>query len=108
MRCAKSPRKRTISYNTYPGDKKDIKPLYYANIQKNPLAALIKCIDRCNNLACMADGFPKKKMKTYVVQTEQYVLPLLDVIKEVPEYNSAAWLLRYQIITLLEAFKRLL
>ncbi len=97
-----------VSYNTYPGDKKDIKPLYYANIQKNPLAALIKCIDRCNNLACMADGFPKKKMKTYVVQTEHYVLPLLDVIKEVPEYNSAAWLLRYQIITLLEAFKRLL
>ncbi len=97
-----------VSYNTYTGDKKDIKPLYYANIQKSPLAALIKCIDRCNNLACMADGFPKKKMKTYVVQTEQYVLPLLDVIKEVPEYNSAAWLLRYQIVTMLEAFKRLL
>ncbi len=56
----------------------------------------------------MADGFPKKKMKSYVIQTEQYVLPLLDVIKEVPEYNSAAWLLRYQIVTMLEAFKRLL
>lgn len=97
-----------VSYNTYKGDKKDIKPLYYSNIQKNPLAALIKCIDRCNNLACMADGFTKKKMKTYVVQTEQYVLPLLDVIKEVPEYNNAAWLIRYQIITMLEAFKRLL
>lgn len=97
-----------VSYNTYPGDKKDIKPLYYANIQQNPLAALIKCMDRCNNLGCMADGFTKEKMKTYVVQTEQYVLPLLDVIKEVPEYNNAAWLLRYQIITMLEAFKRLL
>ena len=97
-----------VSYNTYKGDKKDIKPLYYSNIRKNPLAALIKCIDRCNNLACMADGFTKKKMKTYVVQTEQYVLPLLDVIKEVPEYNNAAWLIRYQIITMLEAFKRLL
>ena len=97
-----------VSYNTYPGSKKDIKPLYYANIAKNPLAALIKCIDRCNNLACMADGFTKEKMKTYVIESEKFVFPLLDVIKAVPEYNSAAWLLRYQMTTMLEAFKRLL
>ena len=81
---------------------------YYAGISASPKAALVKCIDRCNNLACMADGFTKKKMKTYVVETEKYVLPLLDVIKEVPAYNNAAWLLRYQIITMLETFKRLL
>ena len=56
----------------------------------------------------MADGFTKSKMETYVLQTEQYVFPLLDVIKEVPEYNNAAWLLRYQIISLLEMAKRLL
>ena len=38
----------------------------------------------------------------------QYVLPLLDVIKAVPEYNNASWLLRYQMTTLLETYKRLL
>ena len=97
-----------VSYNTYEGKKSDIKPVYYANIRKNPLAALVKCIDRCNNLSCMADGFTKSKMETYVLQTEQYVFPLLDVIKEEPEYNNAAWLLRYQIISLLEMAKRLL
>ena len=105
-----------LSYNTYlkagddedPQKKNEIKPLYYANIGRNPLAALVKCIDRCNNLACMADGFSRKKMATYVTQTEQYVMPLLDVIKAVPEYNNASWLLRYQMMTLLETFKRLL
>ena len=97
-----------LSYNTYEGSKKEIKPVYYANIAKNPLAALVKCMDRCNNLACMADGFTKRKMVSYVLQTEEYVLPLLDVIREVPKYNNAAWLLRYQMITMLEAFKRLL
>ncbi len=105
-----------LSYNTYlkkgddtdPQKKNEIKPIYYANIGKNPLAALVKCMDRCNNLACMADGFSRKKMASYVIQTEQYVLPLLDVIKAVPEYNNASWLLRYQMITLLETFKRLL
>ena len=33
---------------------------------------------------------------------------LLDVIKKVPEWNDAWWLLRYQMMTMLEAFKRLL
>ncbi|MBQ6174433.1 MAG: helix-turn-helix domain-containing protein [Clostridia bacterium] len=112
---------KLVSYNTYyppenphPSDdeekaiKQRIKPEYYANIKKNPLAALIKCIDRCNNLSCMADGFTREKQATYVVETECYILPLLDVIKAVPEWNNAAWLLRYSIISLLETFKRVL
>ena len=99
---------RLVSYNTYAGEKDDIDPLYYANIQKNSLASLIKCLDRCNNLSCMADGFARPKMRKYVLQTEEHVLPLLTVIRNVPAYNNAAWLLRYQITTLLETFKRLL
>ena len=49
-------------------------------------------MDRCNNLSTMADGFRKPKMVKYVKQTEQYVLPLLDVVREVPAWNNAAWL----------------
>ena len=105
-----------VSYNTYlekgadrdPNRKDEIKPVYYDEIGKNPLAALVKCMDRCNNLSSMAAGFSKEKMIKYVKQTEKYVIPLLDVVKEVPEWNNAAWLLRYQMITMLEAFKRLL
>ncbi len=97
-----------VSYNTYPGEKKTIKPVYYQKIANCPLASLVKCIDRCNNLSCMADGFSRKKQATYVIETEQYVVPLLDVIKAVPEWNNAAWLLRYQIRVLLETFKRML
>ena len=41
-------------------------------------------------------------------QTEEYIIPLLDVVKGVPEWNNAAWLMRYQMVTMLEAFKRLL
>ncbi|MBO2517425.1 MAG: hypothetical protein CW338_09205 [Clostridiales bacterium] len=97
-----------VSYNTYSGDKEKIRSDYYKNIRKNSLACLVKCIDRCNNLSCMADGFSRDKMKTYVTQTEAYVLPLLDAVKGTQEWNSAAWLLRYQIISLLETFKRVL
>ena len=107
---------RLVSYNTYltegndrdPDRKDEIKPLYYGEIAKNPLAALVKCLDRCNNLSSMAAGFTREKMEKYVRQTGEYVLPLLDVVKAVPEWNDAAWLLRYQMVTMLEAFKRLL
>lgn len=101
---------RLVSHNTYgsESEKEKNKPLYYGNIQKSSLACLVKCLDRCNNLSTMADGFRKEKMVKYVKQTEEYVLPLLDVVKEVPEWNNAAWLLRYQMVTMLEAFKRLL
>ena len=97
-----------LSYNTYDGPKAEIKPLYYANIGKNPLASLVKCIDRCNNLSCMSMGFTRRKMATYVEQTEQYVIPLLAVVKNEPKWNSAAWLLQYQITALLETYKHLL
>ena len=73
-----------------------------------PLASLVKCIDRCNNLSSMAMGFTREKMVTYVEQTEQYVIPLLQVVKNEPEWNSAAWLLQYQMMSLLETLKRLL
>jgi GTP pyrophosphokinase len=65
-------------------------------------------MDRCNNLSTMADGFDKPKMRKYVKQTEQYVLPLLKVVKDTPAWNNAAWLIRYQMVALLETFKRLL
>ena len=99
---------RLVSYNSYPGPKEKIKPLYYENIGKNPLACLVKCIDRCSNLSTMAMGFSREKMVTYVEQTEQYVIPLLAAVKNEPRWNSAAWLLQYQITSLLETYKRLL
>lgn len=99
---------RLVSYDTYPGPKERIKKTYYAHIAENPLACLIKCIDRCNNLSGMAYGFTRSRMAAYVSETEKDILPLLGKIKSVPEWNHAAWLLRYQMLSLLETFKRFL
>ncbi len=96
-----------VSYNTYAGDKAAIKPAYYAGIRENPLACLIKCVDRCHNLSCMADGFSRRRMAQYVTETEKYIMPLLPAVKAVPSWNNAAWLLGYQMTALLETFKRL-
>ena len=56
----------------------------------------------------MADDFTREKQAIDVTETERCILPLLDVIKAVPDWNSAAWLLRCQITALLERFKRVL
>lgn len=99
---------RLVSYNTYPGPKKEIKATYYANILTDPLACLVKCMDRCNNLSTMAMGFTTDKMRTYVRESEIYLMPVLKRLKEFPEYNSAAWQMQYQIVSYLEIYKRLL
>ena len=99
---------RLVSKNTYDHHNPDWEKKYYTNIRKNPLACLIKCLDRVNNLSGMADGFPREKMKEYTAETDKYFPPLLEVIKKVPEWNDAWWLLRYQMTALLETFKRML
>ena len=80
---------------------------YYAAISKNPKASMVKCIDRCNNVSGMAIGFTVERMQDYIEETERYYPTLLRVIKNAPEYNNAAWLLSYQIRSLLLAAKRI-
>ncbi len=99
---------RLVSYNTYDETRPDLDDVYFANIRKNQLACLIKCLDRCNNLAGMADCFTRDRMIRYTAFTDKYYPAILDVIKKVPEWNNAWWLLRYQIVTMTETFKRLL
>ncbi len=80
---------------------------YYRKIKTDPRACLVKCIDRCNNLSSMSAGFSDKKIAEYVEETERYYSELLRIIKECPEYNNAAWLLNYQIRSLLAMAKRI-
>ena len=80
---------------------------YYDAIAADPKASLIKCIDRCNNLSGMSMGFSARKIAQYVKETEKYYPALLRAVKEQPEYNNAAWLLRYQMTSLLEMAKKI-
>ena len=99
---------RLVSKNQYDPNERDWEDRYYENIRKDPLASLVKCLDRVNNLAGMADAFSRKRMAEYAAETDKYYPALLDVIKKEAEWNDAWWLLRYQMMTMLEAFKRLL
>ncbi|MCF0114253.1 MAG: helix-turn-helix domain-containing protein [Erysipelotrichaceae bacterium] len=89
-------------------DKNEAKRIYYENILTNPKACVVKIIDRCNNVSNMAAAYSKEKMMGYVVETEEYVLPLaIHLKKNYPEYSDVVFLVRYQIIAILETVKNL-
>ena len=80
---------------------------YYDRIAEDPKACLVKCIDRCNNLSSMSTGFTDEKIAEYVKETEKYYRKLLKKVKACPAYNNAAWLLDYQIRSLIAMAKRI-
>ncbi len=79
---------------------------YYGAIAGNPKACMVKCIDRCNNLSSMAAAFSPEKMKEYIDETETWYPRLLEIIKGVPSFNNAAWLLNYQIKSVIRTVQR--
>ncbi|MBO4367687.1 MAG: HD domain-containing protein [Clostridia bacterium] len=98
-----------LSHNAYEGPKEERERAYFTNIALDSTASLIKCLDRCQNLSSMADGFPPEKIIRYINETERYILPIAEKLPELaPEYANAAWLLRYHMVSLLEMAKRLL
>lgn len=101
---------KLLSKNLCDRSKADWEKTYYDNIAENPLACLVKCLDRVNNVSCIADGFSREEIVEYVEETDKYFPKLLDVVKKTPrkEWNNAAWLMRYQLRAVKETIKRIL
>jgi GTP pyrophosphokinase len=89
-------------------DRDKVMQAYYDGLAGNPKAALVKCLDRCNNLTTMSWGLSRERIYRMIEETERYFPRLLKVIKADPEYDNAAWLLQYQIESMLDIYKRLM
>ena len=86
----------------------EIMEAYYKALAGNPKAALVKCIDRCNNLTTMSWGLSRERIYRMITETEKYYPALLEALKATTEYDDAAWLLQYQIESMLDIYKRLM
>lgn len=83
-----------------------VKNNYYDAISKNRIASIAKLFDRCHNVSSMAGVFTKEKLDDYIEETETFVLPLIRKAKEeFPEYQNVLFVLKYHIISVLEAIK---
>ncbi|MDO4489404.1 MAG: hypothetical protein Q4B67_10015 [Eubacteriales bacterium] len=80
---------------------------YYDAMKDNPIACMVKVLDRCNNVSMMSTGFNYKKIIEYIGETEEFIEPLFDeIIRMKPEWKSAVWLVEYQMLSILESVKR--
>lgn len=91
-----------------PETRDEVLTAYYETLATYPKAALVKLIDRCNNLTTMSWGLPRWKIYRMIRETEKYYPALMKVVKDTPEYNDAAWLLKYQMDSTIDVYKRLM
>lgn len=82
--------------------------VYYKGISEDWRALLIKLSDRCNNLSTL-DCFTTEKMKSYIKETVDYVLPLCAYAKlHYPEYGDKITIMKYHITALCSTLEKLL
>ena len=93
---------------TTPANRDKLMAEYFDAIAANPKAALVKCIDRCNNLTTMSWGLSRDRIYRMIRETEEYFPRLLKVVKAEADFNNAAWLLQYQMESMLDIYKRLM
>ena len=96
-----------VSFSVPQGmSKEEAKEKYYQRIAESGDACVVKIIDRCNNISTMSGAFSREKMCSYIEETEKYILPLMKVLKNgYPEYSSVAFLVKYQIVSIMETVK---
>ena len=100
--------KEAVSLLTKGENKEADEEQYYNRISKNPIATMVKLLDRCNNISGMAAGFSKEKMAEYIKETEKLVYPLMKKARsEFPMYSNQIFLIKYHTISVIETIKHL-
>lgn len=67
-------------------------------------ATLTKLLDRCHNVSSMAGTFSREKLRAYIDETRQYVLPMLRKAKRVyPEDADVLFILKYHIVSVVDS-----
>jgi (p)ppGpp synthase/HD superfamily hydrolase len=86
---------------SFRGRKKDEKD-YYLMLTSDPVASIVKAADRFHNHSSMGNAFSVAKQLSYLVETEQLVLPMIKVSARAfplqePAFENAKLALRSQI-----------
>lgn len=89
--------------------KAQAKERYYNQMEVCREACIVKVLDRCHNVSSMAQAFSQRGMQAYIMETRQYILPILEKNKEkYPETASAMWILEYHLKSVIATIEKLL
>lgn len=99
-----------MTFTVLEGETKDeAKRRYYDRLGESKTAAVTKLIDRCHNVSTMAGTFSKEKMKAYIEETREYVLPLLYLTRErYPDLAEVLFSIHYHITSVIGAAEQIL
>lgn len=79
---------------------------YYREIGENRVASIVKLLDRCDNVSTMAGVFSVEKIKQYIDETREYVLPLIRQTKDKwPSDSNALFVLKYHIVSVIDGLE---
>ena len=94
-----------MTFRVMDGETKEIaKNRYYNMLVQSREACMTKLIDRCHNVSSMAGTFSVEKLKAYIEETRQYVLPLLRKVKnKYPEDANVLFVLKYHIVSVVDS-----
>lgn len=94
-----------MTFTVMEGETKEIaKKRYYNMLIQSKEAVITKLIDRCHNVSSMAGIFSIEKLKSYIIETRTYVLPLLRQAKDrFPEESDRLFTLKYHITSVVDA-----
>ena len=82
---------------------------YYEKLSEDRIALMVKILDRCNNISQMATAFSMEKMASYIIETEEHIYPLFDIVdKNYPQYANQLYLVRYHMMSVVEALRHLM
>ena len=96
-----------MTFTVMSGETKEIaKNRYYNLIARDRAATLTKILDRCHNVSSMAGTFSKEKLKSYIDETREYVVPLLRKAKlTYPDDSEVLFALKYHMLSVVDSIE---
>lgn len=88
--------------NKYADGTKKPKDFYYGQIFLSPVASVAKSADRTHNHQTMQGVFTRQKMKTYIQETQDFIIPGLKTARKTfpeqePTYQNLKTILQIQM-----------
>lgn len=79
---------------------------YYGELIDSKEASITKLIDRCHNVSSMSQAFSKEKLREYIQETRDYVLPFIKRVKRnYPELTDVCFILKYHIRSVVDSIE---
>ena len=102
--------RHSVELLTFTGEddetKADALARYYGAMLEDRSATIAKLFDRCHNVSSMAGPFSQEKLRAYIEETRQYVLPMLREAKHRwPEDSDKFFVLKYHMLSVVDSIE---